>query len=84
MGGGRNSQIRFIQTVLHHQQGCQGNEPHSDADQQEIASEISTWRNRLETAEKRSSELAERKASTELELEKASALPAELAEKRAE
>ena len=51
---------------------------------QEIASEIGTWRNRLETAEKRSAELIERKTATEEELKKASALPAELAEKRAE
>lgn len=51
---------------------------------QEIASEIGTWRNRLETAEKRSAELIERKTATEEELKKASALPAELAEKRSE
>ncbi len=51
---------------------------------QTVAKELSGWRNRLETAERRGAELAERKAAAEDELEEASALPAELAEKREE
>ncbi|MEX3316553.1 chromosome segregation protein SMC [Sulfitobacter sp. PS-8MA] len=52
--------------------------------QGEVAREVGNWRNRLETAEKRSAELSERKAASEAELENASAAPAEIAAKRAE
>ena len=52
--------------------------------QQEITKEISGWRHRLETAEKRSAELAERKEASEAELKVASAAPAEIAAKREE
>ena len=51
---------------------------------QEITKEISGWKHRLETAEKRSAELAQRRNETEEELELASTVPAELAAKRAE
>ncbi|MFC2970055.1 chromosome segregation SMC family protein [Acidimangrovimonas pyrenivorans] len=51
---------------------------------QEITKEISGWRHRLETAEKRSQELAERKAESEEELEEAAAAPEEIAAKREE
>ncbi len=51
---------------------------------QEITKEISGWKHRLETAEKRTAELAERKAESEAELKDASAAPAEIAAKRAE
>ncbi|KDB01816.1 chromosome segregation protein SMC [Defluviimonas sp. 20V17] len=51
---------------------------------QEIVKEISGWKLRLETAEKRSAELAERRAESEAELETAAAAPEEIAEKRAE
>ncbi|MCU9848507.1 chromosome segregation protein SMC [Defluviimonas sp. WL0024] len=51
---------------------------------QEITKEISGWKHRLETAEKRSAELAERKVASEAELKDASAAPAEIAAKREE
>ena len=51
---------------------------------QEVAKEVSGWRHRLETAEKRSVELVERKVAAEEELEQASALPSEIAAKRGE
>lgn len=51
---------------------------------QEITKEISGWRHRLETAERRSAELATRKAETEADLKEANAAPEELAAKRAE
>ncbi|MRU15874.1 chromosome segregation protein SMC [Roseovarius sp. A21] len=51
---------------------------------QEVTKEISGWRHRLETAEKRSAELAERKAASEDELTEASAKPEELAARRDE
>jgi chromosome segregation protein len=51
---------------------------------QEITTEISGWKHRLETAEKRIAELAERKVASEAELAEASAAPAEIAAKRAE
>ncbi|MAQ36210.1 chromosome segregation protein SMC [Thioclava sp. UBA3469] len=51
---------------------------------QEITKEISGWRHRLETAEKRSAELETRKIESEAELKDASAAPEELAAKRAE
>ncbi|WP_347313575.1 chromosome segregation protein SMC [Defluviimonas sp. SAOS-178_SWC] len=51
---------------------------------QEITKEISGWKHRLETAEKRMAELAERKIESEADLKGASAAPAEIAAKRAE
>ena len=51
---------------------------------QEITKEISGWNLRLETAEKRSAELLQRKDEAEQELETAIAAPAELAAKREE
>ncbi|WP_208347696.1 chromosome segregation protein SMC [Pseudaestuariivita rosea] len=51
---------------------------------QEIIKEISGWKHRLETAEKRSKELSERKAQSEQELKEATAAPDEIAAKRAE
>ena len=50
---------------------------------QEIIKEISGWKHRLETAERRSAELVARKETTEDELAVAEKLPAELAETRA-
>ena len=49
---------------------------------QEVTKEISGWRHRLETAEKRIAELADRKRTSEEELAAASAAPAELTAKR--
>jgi chromosome segregation protein len=51
---------------------------------QEVVKELSGWRLRLETAERRSAELAERKAETEENLVEASAAPEEIAIKREE
>ena len=51
---------------------------------QEITKEISGWKHRLETANKRTAELAERKETSEAELLEANAAPAEIAAKRAE
>jgi chromosome segregation protein len=51
---------------------------------QEIAKEVSGWRLRLETAEKRTAELAERRTTSEADLASASSAPAEIAAKRAE
>ena len=51
---------------------------------QEVTKELSGWRHRLETAEKRSAELLERKATSEEDLAEASAVPEEIAEKREE
>ncbi len=51
---------------------------------QEATKELSGWRHRLETAEKRGAELAERRRETEDELEEASAAPEEIAAKRDE
>lgn len=51
---------------------------------QEITKEISGWRHRLETAEKRSAELASRREDAVGELEDAAAAPEELAAKRDE
>ena len=42
---------------------------------QEVTKELSGWRHRLETAEKRSAELVERKDRSEAELKEASARP---------
>ncbi len=51
---------------------------------QEVTKELSGWRHRLETAEKRSAELVERKTASEAELKEASAAPADIAAKRDE
>ena len=51
---------------------------------QEATKELSGWKHRLETAERRTAELAERRAETEEELEEASAAPEEIAAKREE
>ena len=51
---------------------------------QEVTKEISGWRHRLETAEKRSAELAERKLTHEEELSQAVAAPEEIAARRAD
>ncbi|MBR9842054.1 MAG: chromosome segregation protein SMC [Rhodobacteraceae bacterium] len=51
---------------------------------QEITKEISGWRHRLETAEKRIGELAERKTTSEVELKEAGSAPDEIAAKREE
>jgi chromosome segregation protein len=51
---------------------------------QEVTKELSGWRHRLETAEKRIAELAERKAASEAELETAIAVPEEIAAQREE
>ncbi|MFQ1699263.1 chromosome segregation protein SMC [Loktanella agnita] len=51
---------------------------------QEITKEISGWKHRLETANKRTAELAERKDASEVALADATAAPEEIAAKRAE
>jgi len=51
---------------------------------QEITKEVSGWKHRLETATKRTAELAERKAASEEELQQAQAAPEEIAAKRSE
>ncbi len=51
---------------------------------QEVTKELSGWRHRLDTAEKRISELAERKASSEAELAQAGVVPEEIATRREE
>jgi chromosome segregation protein len=51
---------------------------------QEITKEISGWKHRLETANKRTAELAERKGASEVELAEATAAPEEIAAKRSE
>ena len=51
---------------------------------QEVTKEISGWKHRLETAEKRSAELAERKLDSEEELRDASEAPEEIRIKRDE
>ncbi|MFA5538032.1 MAG: chromosome segregation protein SMC [Gemmobacter sp.] len=51
---------------------------------QEVAKEISGWRMRLDTAEKRSAELAFRREESEAELAEASAAPEEIAARRDE
>jgi len=50
---------------------------------QEVAKEISGWRHRLDTAEKRGAELVDRRTQFEAELAEALAKPAEIAEARA-
>jgi len=49
---------------------------------QEVTKDLSGWRHRLETAETRIGELAERKSGSEQELEEAGAVPGEIAGKR--
>ncbi|MEC3859720.1 AAA family ATPase [Mesobacterium sp. TK19101] len=51
---------------------------------QQVTKDLSGWRHRLDTAEKRSAELAERRSATEAELAEASKAPSELAAKRDE
>lgn len=51
---------------------------------QEITKDVSGWRHRLETATKRTAELAERKAASEDELAEATSAPQEIAAKREE
>jgi chromosome segregation protein len=51
---------------------------------QEVTKELSGWRHRLETAEKHSDDLVERKQQSEAELKEAGAAPAEIAVKRDE
>ncbi len=51
---------------------------------QEVTKEISGWRHRLDTAEKRSTELVDRKDTSEADLKAAGAVPAELAAQRAD
>ncbi|MBB3992626.1 chromosome segregation protein [Sulfitobacter undariae] len=51
---------------------------------QEVTKELSGWRHRLETAEKHSADLVERKEASEVELLEALAVPAEIAGKRDE
>ena len=51
---------------------------------QEAVKELSGWRHRLDTAERRSAELAERRSEAEGEMEAAAALPEEIADRRAE
>ncbi|WP_371225533.1 chromosome segregation SMC family protein [Roseovarius sp. 2305UL8-3] len=51
---------------------------------QEVTKEISGWRHRLETAEKRSAELAERKDASEVELKEASTAPEDIRAQRDE
>jgi len=51
---------------------------------QEITKEVSGWKHRLETANKRSAELAERKDVSEVDLVEATAAPEEIAAKRSE
>ncbi|WP_147110655.1 chromosome segregation protein SMC [Tateyamaria sp. syn59] len=49
---------------------------------QEITKEVSGWKHRLETAERRTAELIDRKVTSEAELKEAQAAPGELAAKR--
>ncbi len=51
---------------------------------QEVTKEISGWKHRLETAEKRTAELVERKQTSEEELQAASNAPVEIAAQREE
>ena len=50
--------------------------------QQEVVKELGNWRRRLETAEKQRGELAERERTSEVELTRARAAPALLAQQR--
>ena len=49
---------------------------------QQVTKDLSGWRHRLETAEKRSAELADRRTAAQSELDAASGTPAELAAQR--
>jgi chromosome segregation protein len=49
---------------------------------QEAVKEFSGWKHRLETAERRSGELAERRVEAEVQLDEAAAVPEEIAAKR--
>ncbi|MFC7703095.1 chromosome segregation protein SMC [Plastorhodobacter daqingensis] len=51
---------------------------------QEVARELANWRNRLETAERRTTDLVARKVAAEGDLAEAMAAPAEIAARRAE
>ena len=51
---------------------------------QQVTKELSGWRHRLDTAERRIEELAERREASQEELEDAHAVPAEIHEKREE
>ncbi|MBS0125793.1 chromosome segregation protein SMC [Thetidibacter halocola] len=51
---------------------------------QQVTKELSGWRHRLETAEKRATELSDRKTQSEAELRDAATVPAELTAKRDE
>ncbi len=51
---------------------------------QQVTKDLSGWHHRLETAEKRSAELSERRTAAQTELDAASSTPAELAAQRAE
>ena len=51
---------------------------------QDIAKDLSGWRQRLDTAEKRTAEIAERRGASEAELGTAASLPATLAARHAE
>ncbi|SLN21712.1 Chromosome partition protein Smc [Falsiruegeria litorea R37] len=51
---------------------------------QEVTKDISGWRHRLDTAEKRIAELVERKATSEEDLAEAMSVPSEIAEAREE
>ena len=51
---------------------------------QEVTKELSGWRHRLETAQKRSAELVERKQTSEADLKEAGVAPQEIAAKRDE
>lgn len=51
---------------------------------QQVTKDLSGWRHRLETAERRISELAERRDASQEDLEDAHAVPEEIAEKREE
>ncbi|MBE1285879.1 MAG: AAA family ATPase [Rhodobacteraceae bacterium] len=52
--------------------------------QQQVTKDLSGWRHRLDTAERRIAELAERRDGAQEELEEAQAAPEEIAEKREE
>ncbi|MAB04739.1 MAG: chromosome segregation protein SMC [Rhodobacteraceae bacterium] len=51
---------------------------------QQVTKDLAGWRHRLETAEKRSSELSERRAAAEAELSEARTVPEDLAARREE